>query len=439
MEGLDLIALSIPVFFALIGVEVLIARLKGERLYRLNDSLNDLACGILQQVLGVFTKVIVFGTYIGLYEIGHLLEIPKGSWVSWVLCFLAIDFLYYWFHRVSHEVNLPWGAHIVHHSSEEFNLAVALRQGAFQPLFSWIFYLPLAVLGFPPLIFLVNKSLNTLYQFWIHTRMIGKLGPLEWVLNTPSHHRVHHGCDAKYIDRNYAGALIVWDRLFGTFQEEEEEPTYGITKPLQSWNPLWANFHYYTDLVRAGRRAPNLREKLRLWLAAPAEAPDWAREELAATRVRTPLTHGEAGKYDVDAPRGTAAYAVLQFVGALLLTVLLLFLGEAISLAEELALAFLVAWTLVNVGAMFERRSWLVAAELLRLAALGGVSVGAAFRLAPASGGGAAIAATIIASSLVLGFLASWFLRLRKRFRQVAARGEEASAPLPARNPLESI
>ena len=270
MEGLNLIALAIPVFFALIGVEILVAGFQKRSLYRWNDALNDLSCGILQQVLGVFTKAIVYGVYTVLYfEVGYLFEIPADSLAGGALCFLGVDFLYYWFHRISHESNLPWGAHVVHHQSEEFNLAVALRQGALQPLFSWVFYLPLALLGFHPLVFLACSSLNTLYQFWIHTRTIGKLGPFEWVFNTPSHHRVHHGCDPKYIDRNYAGTLIVWDRLFGTFQEEEEEPTYGITKPLASWNPLWANVHVYADLVRAGRRAPSWREALRIWLAPP--------------------------------------------------------------------------------------------------------------------------------------------------------------------------
>ncbi len=226
MEGLNLIALSIPVFFALIGVELLVARLTGEKLYRYNDAINDLSCGILQQVLGVFVKVIVFGGYVFVYEAGHLLELSATSAGVWVLCFLGVDFFYYWFHRVSHEWSLPWGAHVVHHQSEEFNLAVALRQGAFQPLFSWFFYLPLALVGFPPLMFLTCSSLNTLYQFWIHTRAIGRLGPLEWVLNTPSHHRVHHGSDEKYLDRNYAGVLIVWDRLFGSFhRKRRSRPT----------------------------------------------------------------------------------------------------------------------------------------------------------------------------------------------------------------------
>ena len=408
MQGLNLIALSIPIFFALIGVELLVARARGETLYRYNDSINDLACGILQQVLGVFTKVIVFGGYVLLYQTGHLFDIPRESVWTWVLCFLGVDFFYYWFHRVSHESALPWGAHIVHHQSEEYNLAVALRQGAFQPLFSWLFYLPLAALGFPPLVFLTCSSLNTLYQFWIHTRAIGKLGPVEWLFNTPSHHRVHHGCDEKYLDKNYAGTLIIWDRLFGSFQEEEEEPTYGITKPLKSWNPLWANVHFYADLVRAGRQAPSWPEKIKLWLAPPGYRPEWA---TPAERRVSPLTHGEAGKYDATAPTPLNAYVFLQFLIAVVLTVLLLFAAGEMAVAERVALAALITWTVADLGGIFDRKRWLLLSELLRLASLWAFAVAATAGQAPG-----VRAAVAIAGALAAGAFASWLLRHRSSF-----------------------
>ncbi len=411
---MNLIALSIPVFFALIGVELLVARHQGKKLYRYNDAINDLSCGVLQQVLGVFTKVVVFGAYVALYETYHLFELPGGQ-ATWIACFLGVDFFYYWFHRVSHESNLPWGAHIVHHQSEEYNLAVALRQGAFQPLFSWVFYLPLAALGFPPAMFLVCTSLNTLYQFWIHSRAIGKLGLLEWVFNTPSHHRVHHGCDEKYLDKNYAGTLIVWDRFFGSFQQEEEEPTYGVTKPLASWNPVWANLDYYADLVRAGRKAPSLREKIRLWLVAPADKPLWAAAELEHHGA-SPLTDGEAGKYDADAPAGFGAYVLAQLVLAVAMATWLLFRGGEMAMAEKVVVALLVAWTLTDLGAIFERRSWVVLSELLRLAAVWGCGVA----LAVSAGAGTSAQAAVAAGgALLAGAFAAWLLRSRERFAAV--------------------
>lgn len=425
MTGVNYIALAIPVFFALIGVEWLISRWQHREVYRLNDSISDLHTGILQQTLGVFTKTIVFGVYVLLYETVKLVEIP-GAWWAWVACFLLVDHQYYWFHRISHESNLPWGAHIVHHSSEEFNLAVALRQGAFQPLFSWVFYLPLAWLGFGPLMFLACSSFNTLYQFWIHTRLIDRLGPIEWVFNTPSHHRVHHGCDDKYLDKNYAGTLIIWDRLYGSFQPEEEEPTYGITKPLASWNPLWANVHYYSDLARLARQAPNWRERLKVWLKPPAWKPDWAPEGPGARPEVSPLSHGDQGKYDVRAPKGLVSYILVQFVVTTLLTVGLLFAGAQMPVWQQVAVGVLIAWSCGNLGGMFEARSWVLLSELARLASVALLAVGLSRSLdllVPVGGSvDAATLATAAGAVVYFGAFAAWLLRYKNCFRTRAER-----------------
>jgi alkylglycerol monooxygenase len=379
MRPVDYIALSIPVFFALIGVELLWARFRGEQLYRLNDSVNDLSTGILDQVLGAFTKAAVVGLYALVHERFRVGDWDPASPWTWILCFLGVDFFYYWFHRVSHESSLPWGAHIVHHQSEEFNLSVALRQGAFQHLFSAWFYLPLAWMGFPPLVFLTCSAFDTLYQFWIHTRAIDKLGPLEWVLNTPSHHRVHHGCDEKYLDKNYAGTLIVWDRLFGSFQAEEEAPTYGITKPLRSWNPAWANLHHFADLARKSRHAPNLLAALELWLRRPGWQPGWLPAEPPDPRP-APLTHGDRGKYDRRPPAGLFAYAIVQFLLVLAATVYFLFLGHQLEAPARVGLALLITWSVIDVGGLIDRRRWALPAELGRLAAVGIAAAAAAAR-----------------------------------------------------------
>ena len=192
---------------------------------------------------------------------------PPPGWVigAQVLFFVYLDdFLYYWFHRLSHEINAFWAAHVVHHQSEEYNLAVALRQGTFQGVFSWVFYLPLAVLGFPPLVFLTVSSIDTLYQFWIHTRVIGRLGPLEWVLNTPSNHRVHHAKNPQYIDKNCGGALIIWDRMFGTYAAEVEPPVFGVLEmPTRPFNPFYLQLYLWRDLLLQSFRrksSPSLQE-----------------------------------------------------------------------------------------------------------------------------------------------------------------------------------
>ena len=362
------IVLAIPVFFVLIALELVITRVLEKDYYRLSDSLNDLSCGILQQLLEVFVKTALFAGYLFLYQRYRVADIPNGSVAAWVVCFLGVDFLYYWFHRLSHEVNAFWAAHVVHHQSEDYNLAVALRQGAFQGWFSWFFYLPLALIGFPPLMFLTVSSFNTLYQFWIHTRTIGRLGPLEWVLNTPSNHRVHHGRNPRYIDRNHGGTLIVWDRLFGTFQEEQEEPVYGITTPLRSWNPVWANLHYWVELWDKARRTRRLSDRLRLFV----KPPGWLPADLGGFQAAPEVDAATYQKWDTPVPRWLGIYAFAQFAAVLIGASLLLFRQRTLPFAAVAAGAVFVAVSLVALGGLFERKRWAAPLEAARLLALGG-------------------------------------------------------------------
>ena len=366
------IVLAIPVFFLLIGVELLAVRVAGRHDYRLADSVNDLSCGILDQLLEVFLKAALFAGYGFVYERFRVASMPASSVAAWALCFVGVDFLYYWFHRMSHEVNAFWAAHVVHHQSEDFNLAVALRQGSFQSAISWLFYLPLAWLGFPPAMFLTLTSANTLYQFWIHTRLIGHLGPVDAVLNTPSNHRVHHGRNPKYIDRNHGGVLIVWDRLFGTYQAEEEEPVYGITQPLASWNPVWANLHYWLEIFDVARQAPRPLDKLRVF----AKPPGWRPAELGGSQAPPEVEVATYRKWDSAAPPAYTVYAVVQFVLVLGATSYLLFRQESLSHPSLVVAALLVVWSLVVVGGLLEGRRWALPVEVARLATL------AAFALA---------------------------------------------------------
>ena len=284
---MKLIVASIPLFFILIGIEILAARILDRRVYRFADSFADLGCGMIEQLLGVFVKVALFAAYLWLYANARLFDLPEQSWVVFAACFLGVDFLYYWFHRKSHEIGAFWAAHSVHHQSEEYNLSVALRQGAFQSFFSWVFYLPLAVLGFPPVVFITCSALNTLYQFWIHTRLIGKLGPLEWVFNTPSHHRVHHGRNPQYIDRNHAGVFIIWDRMFGSFVQEtdEERIRYGIVKQLGTFNLLHSVFHEWIGIFKDVWSAPWNAKLGYIW-RPPGWSHDGSRDTSEAIRAR---------------------------------------------------------------------------------------------------------------------------------------------------------
>jgi sterol desaturase/sphingolipid hydroxylase (fatty acid hydroxylase superfamily) len=380
------ITYAVPVFFILIGVELAVALWQHRATYRLHDSINDLSCGITEQIIGLFLKGGLFLGYLGTYAFAtragiNLVDIPSygpgGKWAAAIILFFGVDCAYYWFHRIAHECSAPWAGHVVHHSSEDYNLAVALRQGTFQGLFSWIFYLPLALVGFPPAWFAAVSSFDTLYQFWIHTRLIGKLGPLEWVLNTPSHHRVHHARNPKYLDKNYAGTLIIWDRMFGTFQAEEEEPVYGLVKPLNSWNPLWANLHVWHELFRDAWLAPRLRDKFRIWFMPPG----WRPEGLPPNPPPPEVSRETSIPFDTVSTRGMNAYAFVQFILTLAGAFGLLAAGGGLPRGSLMIAAVLVLWSLLNLGGIFECRSWVFASELARLSCIG---VYGAYRLSGA-------------------------------------------------------
>ncbi len=346
------VVLAIPVFFLLIGLELLITRVQEKDYYSLADSVSDLGCGLVQQLLEAALKTALFAGYLFLYDRVRLFEIPARSVLTWVACLLGVDFLYYWFHRKSHEVNAFWAAHVVHHQSEEYNLSVALRQGAFQSAFSWVFYLPLAVIGFPPLVFLSVSSIDTLYQFWIHTRAIGKMGRLEWVLNTPSNHRVHHGRNPKYIDRNHGGILIVWDRLFGTYAAEQEEPVYGITTPLRSWNPVWANLQYWVELARKARRTARLADKLHLFVARPGWQPD----DLGGFQPAPEVDRATARRFEVPVPAAVRAYVLMQLAATLAFGSWFLFRRSEWTAPAQAAASLAVVASLVTLAGLLERR-----------------------------------------------------------------------------------
>lgn len=387
MQIPNYIAYAVPAFFVLIAVELFVLW-RRERLswFRFDDAITNLSCGIGQQVLGVLLKAGLVAVYAFVHAHGLRL-LPEDSIWTWVAAFLGVDFAYYWWHRASHRVNFLWAIHAVHHQSEEYNLSVALRQAWFSSITAMAFYLPLAALGVPPLPFAAMLAFTTLYQFWIHTRVLPRLGPFEWVFNAPSHHRVHHACNPKYLDRNYAATLIVWDRLFGTFKDEEDEPVYGTVTPIASWNPLWANLWYWVKTAREAARMPRLRDRLAVWFAPPG----WRPKALGGP-VRPPeITRESQRKFATRWPRGVGFYVALQFVPTTVLGTLLMLDGEA-PLSRRAVVAGVVLWTTLVWGALFERRAWAMPAELLRLAV---VLVAAIAWASDAQGRAPAVAATI--------------------------------------------
>ena len=264
-----LIYYAIPIFVISIIAELLIAKLRQQKLYEAKDTAACLGMGIGNVIIAALVKSVTIGLLFIAYEY-RLFEIPANAWWAWVLLLFAEDFCYYWFHRFHHEVRLGWAAHVNHHSSQYFNLAVALRQSWTTPLTGFVFWMPLALLGFHPLMIVTQQAISLLYQFWIHTETIRRLGPLEAVLNTPSHHRVHHGANPQYLDKNYAGILIIWDRLFGSFEPEQEKVRYGLVHNIQTHNPLRIAFHEWAAMIGDSLRARGLRGRLRQIFGRPS-------------------------------------------------------------------------------------------------------------------------------------------------------------------------
>jgi sterol desaturase/sphingolipid hydroxylase (fatty acid hydroxylase superfamily) len=260
--------IAIPFFALMIAIEAfLVIRSNREPVDR-KDTWNNILIGFVSVMFGALFALVTSNFYFWAYSLAPF-EMPMNTWWAWAILIVADDFAYYWFHRFSHEVRFLWNFHVVHHSSEQYNLSVAVRQSWFSGVSHWIFYIPLAFAGFPFESFVFIHGLNLIYQFWIHTKLIDRLGPLEWVFNTPSHHRVHHGVNEQYLDKNYAGILIIWDRLFGTFVDEKEEVRYGIIKPINSYNPLWINLHGWFETVEAMRSSRGAWAKLRLLFGSP--------------------------------------------------------------------------------------------------------------------------------------------------------------------------
>lgn len=330
--------------------------------YRFNDAVTNISCGIVQQITGVFSKTILIIGYIYLYENHRIFNIQENL-ITWVLLFIGIDFFYYWFHRLAHEVSLFWGTHIVHHQSEEYNLSVALRQSSFQGFISMIFYLPLAFIGFNPISFVTINAFQTLYQFWIHTKAIHKLPAwFEYIFNTPSHHRVHHGRNPKYIDKNHGGTLIIFDRMFGTFQEEEEEVVYGVTKPLSSWNPLWANFDWYADLWQDLKKDMSMADRFRVLF----NKPGWLPEYLGGYRAPRDFQPTQIQVFDTMIPLGLNYYILVQYLIILAVTSGFLFNLDKFTRWEQIGIAVFIIWSITNIGGIFEKKKWSFLLEYLR-------------------------------------------------------------------------
>ncbi|HEY5642539.1 MAG TPA: sterol desaturase family protein [Woeseiaceae bacterium] len=370
---MDLIALAVPFFLLALLLELFVNWRRGSGYYRASDAINSLSAGILSTTLGYFTKFLPLIIWGWVLQNFALIDMPL-AWFDlslrgialWVLAALAWDFCYYWFHRFSHEISVLWAAHAVHHQSEDYNLSTALRQTSTGFIFGWIFYTPLFLAGFPLEVILTVNAVNLIYQFWVHTQVVRRLGVLDRILVTPSNHRVHHAQNERYIDRNYGGMLILWDRLFGTFQDElDEDPVvFGVRKPLANWNPFWANLQVYDYLLFDARKARRWRDKLAIWFRRTGWRPA---DVEARYPKRQPAGEGFR-KFDPPVPTSLRRYVMGQFlvgiVGALVIARLYAQAG-----ASAVLLPCVLLWMqLYTLGVLNEGRQGAVRLEWLRLA-----------------------------------------------------------------------
>lgn len=353
MNAAQIIVLATPVFFILIAVEAFVGWRRGRSVYRLNDALTSVGLGVLSEVVKLFARVWVIGIYGWFVQHVSLWQLDaRDPWV-WILALIGYDFLYYWQHRAGHRIAVLWAAHVVHHQSEDFNLSTALRQSSSGFLLNWIFYLPLAVLGVPPMVFATVALIDLLYQYWVHTQLIGRLGWFDRWFCAPSNHRVHHAVNERYLDRNFGGILMVWDRWFGTYAEEvaTEPCRYGTRAPLRSFNPLWANLQIYRDLVHDSWRARAWGDKLRVWVMPPG----WRPADVAARWPRPAFELERFERFDPAVSSRSTVGALLLFVAALGVTAVLLWQAREWPLADRLLVAGLAVALLWACGALLHR------------------------------------------------------------------------------------
>lgn len=362
---MDLIAIAVPFFLILILFEVIYGLVVGRNTYRVNDTINSLSMGTLSTLRGF--AVIGFSSLIYDFIVTNyqLEQLPVQSTWTWITCFVGYDFAYYWKHRLGHEIALFWGSHVSHHQSEDYNLGTALRQTSID-FHGFLFYLPFFFLGFPAEIIFTVVSMNLIYQFWVHTQHVPTLGPLEWIMVTPSNHRVHHARNDDYVDKNYGGVFIIWDRFFGTYQNEliEEIPIFGLRKPLNSWNPLWANIHVYWNLLADIKNTRNPMDKIKF----PFKKPGWnpSENKNAGQTIQSDLNN----KFNPELKLPTKSYILSQFFITVTLSLLApSFVSELDYIQTLLFIGFLV-FSLYTHGISLEAKPITPYVESLRLVSL---------------------------------------------------------------------
>lgn len=402
-NAVEIILIAVPFFFILIAIEVWQDRRKGTGYYRLNDAISSLNLGVVSRLTGIFKFVIPFSAYVWIYEHYAVWQLSQESMWIWLLAFVIYDLGYYWVHRLSHRMHIMWGSHVVHHSSEEYNLTTALRQTGTPAVFAWLIFLPMAVLGISPTIVLTCAALNLIYQFWVHTRHIDKLPAwFEAIFVTPSHHRVHHALNREYIDKNYAGVFILWDKWFGSFAAEKPdvEIVYGVSQQLNSFNPVWANWQVYRGMLQDVWRTQRFSDKLKTLLMPPG----WRAGDMQQQFPRQYVSTTTLKKYNPPLTAGLRRYLLVQFAILVGLVFLLLLNIPTMPLSLSIGLSLLAIGHCWLISVLQEGKPFSVWLEPLRLISIA-VSL---ILLLPLSD-----ALYYFAVLLITVFSILWFVRVR--------------------------
>ncbi len=358
-RSLNYAAFAIPAFFLFLGLEYFATvRKKRTDIFKFDSSIANISIGIAERLLNLFLTASFYGTFIYVYEHFAAWSIPN-HWIVWILLLFITDLIWYWYHRLGHEINLLWAAHIVHHHSEEFNYSVSARITTLQALVRNAFWIVLPLAGFHPSMVMTILIVHGTYSFFTHTQIIGKLGWLEYILITPSHHGVHHASNGKYLNKNYGDLFIFWDKLFGTFQREEEKPIYGLTHPLKSHSFLWQHFHYFLELYCAVSHVDGFNNKLKIIFGKP---------ELLDQSIRISLEQ----KFIADRDQGNTIlrfkiYLILQLISGISILFMMALLFASIETPEKIVGSLFILITLINCGAMLEQRRWIYYLEYIRL------------------------------------------------------------------------
>ena len=359
---INLLAFAVPLFLLFMGIEYLVARQRKVKVHQMNESIANINVGIAERLSDLFTTGIFFGIFNSINQHFAIIKIGAGV-INWVLLFLVTDLVWYWYHRLGHKVNLFWGVHIVHHQSEDFNYTASVRVTFFQAIIRGAFWCVLPLIGFPPHMVVIILLIHGAYPFFTHTRLIGKLGWLEYVIVTPSHHRVHHSSNPQYLDKNFGDVLIIWDKIFGTFEQEEEEPRYGITKPLKSCSFLWQHFHFMLEMFVAFKCATSFKEKLRVIAGNPSDI---------SPAIRPLLEKKYSKKAANVQPTSTLRYFIKVQTAITLFVLFGVILFEFYFTWQQLVIASLfILLSVINTGAMIEQRSWIFSLDFFRLALIG--------------------------------------------------------------------